>query len=69
MLYFQQQDGSRISGLNKDGKLRETMYEDVHTLYEALQRGARVSSKYMGGWGGGGCFEMLLPTTGAERLA
>ena len=62
MLYFQQQDGSRVSGLNKDGKLRETMYEDVHTLYEALQRGARVSSKYMGvcvcagGGGGGGMF-------------
>ncbi|XP_076440059.1 long-chain-fatty-acid--CoA ligase 5-like [Babylonia areolata] len=38
-----QKDGSRVSGLCADGKLMETMYEDVHTLYEAIKRGARVS--------------------------
>ena len=37
-------DGSRVSGFCKDGKLIETMYEDVHTLYEAIKRGAKVSS-------------------------
>ncbi|KAK7111907.1 long-chain-fatty-acid--CoA ligase 5-like isoform X1 [Littorina saxatilis] len=40
---IEQNDGSRISGLNTDGKIKETMYEDVHTLLEAFQRGARVS--------------------------
>jgi hypothetical protein len=43
---LQQSDGSRISGFLKNGKLMETMYDDVHTLYEAIKRGARVSSKY-----------------------
>ncbi|KAL8565051.1 hypothetical protein ACOMHN_003427 [Nucella lapillus] len=38
-----QKDGSRISGLCESGKLMETMYEDVHTMYEAIKRGGRVS--------------------------
>ena len=45
-VFFQQKDGSRISGLIKDGKLTETIYEDVHTLYEAMLRGARLSSEF-----------------------
>ncbi|XP_076458933.1 long-chain-fatty-acid--CoA ligase 5-like isoform X2 [Babylonia areolata] len=40
---FQQSDGSRISGLCKDGKLSKTLFEDVSTLYEGFKRGAQQS--------------------------
>ncbi|KAL8612617.1 hypothetical protein ACOMHN_006603 [Nucella lapillus] len=40
----QQEDGSRLSVLNKDGHFLETIFDDVHTAYESIQRGARVSN-------------------------
>lgn len=37
-------DGSRLSGLCKDGKLVEYIFDDVHTLYGAFERGTRIST-------------------------
>ncbi|XP_025083668.1 long-chain-fatty-acid--CoA ligase 1-like isoform X2 [Pomacea canaliculata] len=38
-----QDDGSRISGLCKDGKLVEFLFEDVRTLYEGFVSGSHAS--------------------------
>lgn len=43
----QQDDGSRISGLCKDGKLVEFLFEDVRTLYEGFVSGSHASRKYL----------------------
>lgn len=38
-----QEDGSRMSVLCKDGEFVESVFDDVHTLYEAFQRGVCMS--------------------------
>ena len=44
-LYIRLQDGSRCSKLVPKGQMLEYVYEDVRTLYEAFQRGMKVSGK------------------------
>lgn len=42
VLYFLQ-DGTRLSRFIKDGKLMKNLYDDVKTLYDAFQRGMKIS--------------------------